>query len=53
MLSAELRGAALVTWEFDRLAGRYLHAEHNPLKQLRERMDAILADDTNAIRLRP
>jgi len=43
---------ALATGEFDRLAGRYLHAEHDPPEQLRERMDAILADDTNVIRLR-
>jgi hypothetical protein len=43
---------ALATGEFDRLAGRYLHAEHDPPDQLRERMDAILADDLNAIRLR-
>ena len=42
----------LATGEFDRLAGRYLHAEHDPPDQLRERMDAILADDLNAIRLR-
>jgi NAD(P)-dependent dehydrogenase (short-subunit alcohol dehydrogenase family) len=43
---------ALATGEFDRLAGRYLHAEHDPPEKLRERMDAILADDTNVIRLR-
>ncbi len=43
---------ALATGEFDRLAGRYLHAEHDPPEQLQERMDAILADDTNVIRLR-
>lgn len=43
---------ALATGEFDRLAGRYLHAEHDPPEQLRERIDAILADDLNAIRLR-
>jgi NAD(P)-dependent dehydrogenase (short-subunit alcohol dehydrogenase family) len=43
---------ALATGEFDRLAGRYLHAEHDPPEQLRERMEAILADDTNVIRLR-
>ena len=34
---------ALATGEFDKLAGRYLHAEHDPPEQLRERMDAILA----------
>ncbi|HEY8029680.1 MAG TPA: SDR family oxidoreductase [Gaiellaceae bacterium] len=43
---------ALATGEFDALAGRYLHAEHDPPEQLRERMSAILADDVNAIRLR-
>lgn len=43
---------ALATGEFDRLAGRYLHAEHDPPEQLRERIDAILEDDLNAIRLR-
>lgn len=43
---------ALATGEFDALAGRYLHAEHDPPEQLRERMHAILADDLNAIRLR-
>ena len=44
--------SALATGEFDALAGRYLHAEHDPPERLRERMDAILADDLNAIRLR-
>jgi NAD(P)-dependent dehydrogenase (short-subunit alcohol dehydrogenase family) len=43
---------ALATGEFDRLAGRYLHAEHDPPEQLRERIDAIVEDDLNAIRLR-
>jgi len=43
---------ALASGEFDALAGRYLHAEHDPPEQLRERIDAILADDLNAIRLR-
>jgi NAD(P)-dependent dehydrogenase (short-subunit alcohol dehydrogenase family) len=43
---------ALATGELDRLAGRYLHAEHDPLDELRGRIDAILADDLNAIRLR-
>jgi hypothetical protein len=43
---------ALATGEFDRLSGRYLHAEHDPPDELRERIDAILADDLNAIRLR-
>jgi len=44
--------AALASGEFDVLAGRYLHAEHDPPEQLRERVEAILADDLNAIRLR-
>jgi 3-oxoacyl-[acyl-carrier protein] reductase len=43
---------ALATGEFDALAGRYLHAEHDPPETLRARIDAILADDLNAIRLR-
>jgi len=43
---------ALATGEFDALAGRYLHAEHDPPDTLRERVDSILADDLNAIRLR-
>jgi 3-oxoacyl-[acyl-carrier protein] reductase len=43
---------ALATGEFDALAGRYLHAEHDPPDELRGRIDEILADDLNAIRLR-
>ena len=43
---------ALATGEFDRLAGRYLHAEHDPPEQLRERIGPIVEDDLNAIRLR-
>jgi 3-oxoacyl-[acyl-carrier protein] reductase len=43
---------ALATGEFDKLAGRYLHAEHDPPEKMRERIDAILADDLNAVRLR-
>jgi 3-oxoacyl-[acyl-carrier protein] reductase len=43
---------ALAGGELDALAGRYLHAEHDPPDELRERADAILADDLNAIRLR-
>jgi hypothetical protein len=43
--------AALATEEFDALAGRYLHAEHDPPEKLRDRIDTILADDLNAIRL--
>jgi 3-oxoacyl-[acyl-carrier protein] reductase len=43
---------ALVTGEFDALAGRYLHAEHDPPEQLRARMGAIQEGDLNSIRLR-
>lgn len=43
---------ALATGEFDALAGRYLHAEHDPPDSLRGRVDEIVADDLNAIRLR-
>lgn len=43
---------ALATGEFDALAGRYLHAEHDPPESLRGRVDEILEDDLNAIRLR-
>jgi 3-oxoacyl-[acyl-carrier protein] reductase len=43
---------ALASGEFDALAGRYLHAEHDPPESLRGRIDEILAQDLNAIRLR-
>jgi NAD(P)-dependent dehydrogenase (short-subunit alcohol dehydrogenase family) len=43
---------ALASGEFDALAGRYLHAEHDPPAELRARIDEILAGDLNAIRLR-
>ncbi len=43
---------ALASGEFDALAGRYLHAEHDPPAELRARMQQILADDLNVIRLR-
>jgi NAD(P)-dependent dehydrogenase (short-subunit alcohol dehydrogenase family) len=43
---------ALASGRFDRLAGRYLHAEHDPPEELERRIDAILEDDLNAIRLR-
>jgi 3-oxoacyl-[acyl-carrier protein] reductase len=43
---------ALASGGFDRLAGRYLHAEHDPPEELRRRIDAILEADANAIRLR-
>ena len=43
---------ALASGEFDALAGRYLHAEHDPPESLRGRVDEILEQDLNAIRLR-
>jgi 3-oxoacyl-[acyl-carrier protein] reductase len=43
---------ALASGRFDRLSGRYLHAEHDPPDQLERRIDQILEDDLNAIRLR-
>ena len=43
---------ALVSGEFDALAGRYLHAEHDPPDSLRGRVAQIQAEDLNAIRLR-
>jgi NAD(P)-dependent dehydrogenase (short-subunit alcohol dehydrogenase family) len=44
--------AALASGELDALAGRYLHAEHDPPEPLRGRVEAILEGDLNAIRLR-
>lgn len=43
---------ALASGRFDALSGRYLHAEHDPPDQLEGRIEQILADDLNAIRLR-
>jgi NAD(P)-dependent dehydrogenase (short-subunit alcohol dehydrogenase family) len=43
---------ALAGGRFDRLSGRYLHAEHDPPEELEPRIDAILDRDLNAIRLR-
>jgi NAD(P)-dependent dehydrogenase (short-subunit alcohol dehydrogenase family) len=43
---------ALASGEFDRLAGRYLHAEHDPPESLRGRVEEIVEHDWNAIRLR-
>lgn len=42
---------ALAAGEFDELAGRYLHAEHDPPEVLRGRIEEIKASDLNAIRL--
>ena len=43
---------ALASGEFDALAGRYLHAEHDPPETLRPRIQEIRDRDLNAIRLR-
>jgi NAD(P)-dependent dehydrogenase (short-subunit alcohol dehydrogenase family) len=43
---------ALASGRFDRLSGRYLHAEHDPPDELEQRIEQILGDDLNAIRLR-
>ncbi len=43
---------ALASGEFDELAGRYLHAEHDPPEALRSRIPEILEQDLNVIRLR-
>jgi NAD(P)-dependent dehydrogenase (short-subunit alcohol dehydrogenase family) len=43
---------ALASGRFDRLSGRYIHAEHDPPDELERRADAIVRDDLNAIRLR-
>jgi 3-oxoacyl-[acyl-carrier protein] reductase len=42
----------LASGRFDALSGRYLHAEHDPPDELERRIEAILRDDLNAIRLR-
>ena len=42
---------ALASGEFDELAGRYLHAEHDPPEALRPRIQEIRDRDLNAIRL--
>jgi NAD(P)-dependent dehydrogenase (short-subunit alcohol dehydrogenase family) len=44
--------AALASGGLDTLAGRYLHAEHDPPDELRGRIEAIVEQDLNAIRLR-
>ena len=43
---------ALASGRFDALAGRYLHAEHDPPDELEGRIGQILRDDLNALRLR-
>ncbi len=42
----------LASGRFDALSGRYLHAEHDPPDELEKRIDRILAEDLNALRLR-
>ena len=42
----------LATGKLDRLAGRYIHAEHDDPDDLAARADEILEHDLNAIRLR-
>jgi 3-oxoacyl-[acyl-carrier protein] reductase len=42
----------LASGRYDRLAGRYLHAEHDDVDDLLERIAEIENDDLNAIRLR-
>ena len=42
----------LASGRFDALAGRYIHAEHDPPDELEARIERILAEDLNAIRLR-
>jgi len=41
----------LATGEYDALAGRYIHAEHDDVDDLRARIDEIRERDLNAIRL--
>ena len=43
---------AIASGRLDRLAGRYLHAEHDEPDDLAARADEILEQDLNAIRLR-
>jgi 3-oxoacyl-[acyl-carrier protein] reductase len=43
---------ALASGRFDALSGRYLHAEHDPPEELEQRIDEILREDLNSIRLR-
>jgi NAD(P)-dependent dehydrogenase (short-subunit alcohol dehydrogenase family) len=43
---------ALASGRYDRLAGRYIHAEHDDVDDLLSRIDEIERDDLNAIRLR-
>ncbi|MGZ6670491.1 MAG: SDR family NAD(P)-dependent oxidoreductase [Solirubrobacteraceae bacterium] len=42
----------LATGRYDALAGRYVHAEHDDLDELLQRIDEVRERDLNAIRLR-
>jgi 3-oxoacyl-[acyl-carrier protein] reductase len=42
----------LASGRFDALSGRYIHAEHDPVDELEQRIERILAEDLNVIRLR-
>jgi 3-oxoacyl-[acyl-carrier protein] reductase len=42
----------LATGRYDALAGRYLHAEHDDVDELLDRIDEVRERDINAIRLR-
>ena len=42
----------LASGRFDALSGRYIHAEHDPVDELEARIERILEEDLNAIRLR-
>ena len=50
-LAAELV-RRLATGRYDALAGRYLHAEHDDIDELLERIDEVRERDLNAIRLK-
>jgi 3-oxoacyl-[acyl-carrier protein] reductase len=43
---------AIASGRLDKLAGRYLHAEHDNVEDVAARADEIVAKDLNAIRLR-
>ena len=43
---------ALASGRADRLAGRYIHAEHDDIDDLIARADEVVEDDLNSIRLR-
>jgi 3-oxoacyl-[acyl-carrier protein] reductase len=42
----------IATGKYDALAGRYIHAEHDDIDDLLARIDEVLEQDLNAIRLR-